>query len=277
MRSELCVYDIASGDVRVVLAMDGRAEAPNWDPRGRSFLINKDGGLFAVPMAAPRLVALPLGIEARCNNDHGYSPDGADILFSAHRGKGSEIFRMGRNGGDAVPVTKAAPSWWHGVAPDGDVIAYAAVRDGWPHVGLCAMDMVARREWVLVRGDAHADGPDFSPDGQTVFYNSEAGGHAQIWTVGVDGTGAAPLFADDQVNWFPHPSPCGRWLVYLAYPPGTTGHPADLPVALVLCRPDGSDRRRVVEMLGGQGTINVPSWAPDGSAFAFMRYGPLPG
>jgi Tol biopolymer transport system component len=134
------------------------------------------------------------------------------------------------------------------------------------------MDVVSGREWVLAEGRAHADGPDFSHDGRTVYYNSESGGQAQIWTVGVDGTGAAQLFSDDQVNWFPHPSPCGRWLVYLAYPPGTTGHPADLPVALVLCRPDGSDRRRIVEFTGGQGTINVPSWAPDGSAFAFMRY-----
>lgn len=274
MRSELCVYDVASGAVRPVLEIEGRAEAPNWDPRGRCFLMNKDGGLFTVPMAAPRLVRLPLGIEARCNNDHGFSPDGADIWFSAHRGKGSEIFRMGRNGGDAAHVTGAAPSWWHGVHPDGDMIAYAALRGDWPHVGLCAMDVVSGREWVLAEGRAHADGPDFGHDGRRVYFNSEAGGHAQIWTVAPDGTGAAPLFSDDRVNWFPHPSPCGRWLVYLAYPPGTEGHPADLPVALVLCRPDGSARRRIVELTGGQGTINVPSWAPDGSAFAFMRYVP---
>ncbi len=274
MRSELCVCDLASGEVRGVLEIAGRMEAPNWDPRGRCFLVNRDGGLFTVPMAAPRLVALPLGLEARCNNDHGFSPDGADIWFSAHRGRGSEVFRMGRNGGDASLAVKAQPSWWHAVSPDGDVIAYAAVRDGWPHVGLCAMDLVSGRERVLARGDVHADGPDFAHDGRVVFFNSEASGRAQIWTVGVDGTGAAPLFADGHVNWFPHPSPCGRWLVYLAYPPGTEGHPADLPVALVLCRPDGTGRRRIVELTGGQGTINVPSWAPDGSAFAFMRYFP---
>lgn len=61
-------------------------------------------------------------------------------------------------------------------------------------------------------------------------------------------------------------------MVYLAYPPGTQGHPRDLPVALVLCDPDGCNRRRLVEMTGGQGSLNVPCWAPDGSAFAFIRY-----
>ena len=77
------------------------------------------------------------------------------------------------------------------------------------------------------------------------------------------------------VNWFPHPSPDGRHLLYLAYPPGTTGHPADLAVALVLADPEGGNRRRVLEFNGGQGTINVPSWAPDSKAFAFVRYAPV--
>jgi hypothetical protein len=45
-------------------------------------------------------------------------------------------------------------------------------------------------------------------------------------------------------------------------------------VALVLCDPEGQDRRRVREFTGGQGTINVPSWAPDSSAFAYVRYEP---
>ena len=87
-----------------------------------------------------------------------------------------------------------------------------------------------------------------------------------------DGSGQRKLFADEYVNWFPHPSPCGRHLLYLAYPPGTLGHPADLPVALVLADPEGGNRRRVLEFNGGQGTINVPNWAPDGSAFAYVRY-----
>jgi Tol biopolymer transport system component len=89
-----------------------------------------------------------------------------------------------------------------------------------------------------------------------------------------DGSGQRPLFRDAFVNWFPHPSPDGTRLLYLAFPPGTTGHPADLEVALVLCDPEGGDRRRVREFTGGQGSINVPCWAPDSSAFAYVRYEP---
>jgi hypothetical protein len=34
--------------------------------------------------------------------------------------------------------------------------------------------------------------------------------------------------------------------------------------------------RRLVSFICGQGRMNVPNWAPDGHAFAFVRYA-LPG
>ena len=58
----------------------------------------------------------------------------------------------------------------------------------------------------------------------------------------------------------------------LADPAGTEGHPRDCDLALVLMDPDGGNRRRVAAFTGGQGSISVPCRAPDGSAFAFMRY-----
>ena len=75
------------------------------------------------------------------------------------------------------------------------------------------------------------------------------------------------------MNWFPHVSPDGEIAVYLSYPPGTTGHPADLEVELRLVSVDAWGSPTTLATLhGGQGTINVPSWAPDGSGFAFADY-----
>ncbi len=76
------------------------------------------------------------------------------------------------------------------------------------------------------------------------------------------------------VDWFPHPSPCGRHVVYLAYPGGTAGHPGGMDVSLRIMPQGGGASREVVRLHGGQGTINVPCWAPDGGAFAFMRFAP---
>ena len=153
------------------------------------------------------------------------------------------------------------------------MLTYVAARGGSRVIDVYML-APGQAEKRLTMGEGHCDGPDFSPDGSRIYYNCDRSGHAQIWVMAADGSGQRQLFEDGFVNWFPHPAPDGRHLLYLAYPPGTTGHPADLEVALVLCDPEGGNRRRVREFTGGQGTINVPSWAPDGSAFAYVRYEP---
>ncbi len=273
MVSSLEIYDLKMRRCRVVLQTVARIEAPNWDPSGETLLVNSGGRLFRVPLAAPALVPVDTGFADRCNNDHGISPDGRMIVFSAHRGRGSEMFLMPAKGGTPVLINPEAPSWWHSWSPDGARLAYVAARGGSRVVDVYTMAVAGGAETRLTFGEGHSDGPDYSADGTRIYYNCDRGGHAQIWVMGADGADQRRLFADDCVNWFPHPSPCGKHLLYLAYPPGTEGHPADLPVALCLCDPEGGDRRRVLEFIGGQGSINVPCWAPDGSAFAFVRYG----
>lgn len=261
--------------MREVLAVDGRIEAPNWAPSGDWLLINGEGRLFRVPLDRPELLPVDTGPAIRCNNDHGLSPDGATIVLSSHHdGEGSEIYLMPVSGGGPRKVSPQAPSWWHGWSPDGRRLAYVAARGGSRVIDVYTIGVEGGDELRLTQGEGHCDGPDYSADGSQIYYNCDRGGHAQIWVMAADGTDQRQLFADECVNWFPHPSPDGRHLVYLAYPPGTLGHPADLPVALVLCDPEGNNRRRVREFTGGQGTINVPSWAPDASAFAYVRYEP---
>ena len=274
MLSSLEIYDLATGSVRVVLQHDARIEAPNWDPAGASLLVNGEGRLFRVPLDRPTLVPVDTGFARRCNNDHGISPDGSRIVISNHRDRGSEMFLLPSGGGEPALVSVDAPSWWHGWSPDGTTLAYVAARGGRRVIDVYVMPVTGGSETRLTGGEGHCDGPDYSADGSRIYYNCDRGGHAQIWVMGADGADQHRLFADDHVNWFPHPSPDGRHVLYLAYLPGTTGHPADLPVALCLMDPDGGNRRRVREFTGGQGSINVPCWAPDGSAFAYMRYEP---
>ncbi len=271
MRSALEVYEVATGQVRVILQTDDVIEAPNWDPLGGGFLVNSGGRLYRVPHDAQRLVPVDTGFATRCNNDHGFSPDGTWIAFSSHRDQGAEMFLIPAAGGVPDLISPQAPSWFHGWSPDGRRLVYAAARGMKRGVDIYAKPL-SGPEVRLTAGEGHSDGPDFSADGRLIYFNSDRGGHAQIWVMTADGTDQTQLFADDHVNWFPHPSPCGRHVLYLAYPPGTTGHPRDLEVALCLADPDGRNRRQVVRMTGGQGSINVPSWSPDGRAFAFVRY-----
>ncbi len=275
MISRLQIWDMAQGRARVVLETNRHIEAPNWSPDGSYLLVNGDGRLFRVPLDAPALQPVPMDMPddaARgCNNDHGITPDGQSYIISSHHeGIGSLIYTMPAEGGDLTRITPLAPSWWHGISPDGQTLAFVAARGEGPiDVYIQEFDGTEQR---LTNGEGHCDGPDFSPDGKSIYYNCDRSGHAQIWVMDADGGNQRQLFADDYVNWFPHPSPDGQHLLYLAYPTGTLGHPANLPVALCLCAPDGSNRRRIMEFIGGQGSINVPCWSPNGDAFAFVSY-----
>ena len=272
MRSSLEIWDMARGQSRVVLQSDDVIEAPNWDPSGGSLLVNGGGRLYRVPLNAPKLMLVDTGFADRCNNDHGISPDGSMIALSHHRERGAEMFLVPAGGGEPRLISPEAPSWWHGWSPNGERLAYAAARGGSRVIDVYTIGVAGGQETRLTHGEGHCDGPDYSADGTRIYYNCDRDGHAQIWVMDVDGSGQRKLFADDHVNWFPHPSPDGAHVIYLAYPPGTLGHPADLDVAIWVMDPEGRNRQRLMAFNGGQGTMNVPNWAPDGSAFAYVRY-----
>lgn len=276
MISELCILDVGTGETRVILRHEGHIEAPNWHPDGW-LLVNGEGRLFRVPLEAPELVAVDTGFAVACNNDHGISPDGRRIVISDKtRTDASCIYLLPIEGGEPERVTPQGPSWWHGWSPDGARLAYAGARDGGPDGGpvlvyTCALD--GSDEVCLTPGFEHVDGPDYSADGRWIWFNGERDGSVDLWRVRPDGSAMERMTKGDSVDWFPHPSPDGRHVVYLAYPTGTQGHPGGLDVGLRLMPQAGGESRELCRLHGGQGTINVPSWAPDGRAFAFMRYG----
>ena len=117
------------------------------------------------------------------------------------------------------------------------------------------------------------DGPDYSPDGKTIYFNSDRTGAMKIWRMNADGSGQEQVTKGaDLVDWFPHPSPDGKWLVFLSYEKTVTGHPADKDVVLRIMPAGGGTPRVLATLFGGQGTINVPSWSPDSKNVAFVSY-----
>lgn len=284
-RAELHVVDVDTGLGRRVLSSTQRLfEAPNWHPTGRWIVVNADGLLFRIEADAPSgLVEIPTPGLPELNNDHLLSPDGRWHYLSANDG---HLYRMPWEGGTPERLTAPkAPArrfrhFLHGVSPDGRTLAYVGTEDlngdEWGCRALWLLDLDTGIERRVGDGCSPADGPDFSPDGRHLFFNSEMAssreGHAQVFAHDLEHGQTRQLTFDDRVNWFPHPSPDGRRLVYLSYEPGTLGHPPDRLVALRLIDLPLGAPREFVTLVGGQGTINVPSWAPDSRRLAYVAY-----
>ena len=65
----------------VTAVVEGRVEAPNWSPDGSYLLVNSEGRLYRLPLAAPELLPVDTGFATRLNNDHGISPDGKTLMI----------------------------------------------------------------------------------------------------------------------------------------------------------------------------------------------------
>ncbi|HPQ96557.1 MAG TPA: hypothetical protein PLN94_13300, partial [Thiolinea sp.] len=216
---------------------------------------------------------LDTGFATRINNDHGISPDGSRLIICDKTMHGSSsIYWLPVSGGTPQPITARQPSWWHGWSPDGCRIAYAARRGADPRIRIYTCLLNGDEETCLTRDFDHCDGPDYSPDGQWIWFNGERDGTVQLWRMHPDGSRLMPMTHDRRVNWFPHPSPDGKQVLYLSYPPGTRGHPPELPVQLRLLPAEGGEPEVLAAIRGGQGSINTPCWAPDSRRFAFFHY-----
>ncbi|WP_372649320.1 TolB family protein [Draconibacterium sp.] len=281
VRSTLEIYNIVTNEREIVRSEEAHFEAPNWSSDGSFLLINQDGKLYKVDLETNTKTMLNTDFADRCNNDHGISFDGKWLAIS-HQAesepasgespkKGSRIYVLPIEGGTPKAVTPKVPSYWHGWSPDGKRLAYCAERNGEYDVYTISID--GGEETRLTTETGLDDGPEYSPNGKTIYYNSMASGKMEIWQMNVDGSNKKQLTNDTYSNWFAHPSPDGEYLVLISYHQDQgSAHPAMKEVSLRLMNLSDGSIKTLCSFTGGQGTINVPSWAPDGNHFAFVSY-----
>lgn len=258
-------------------------EAPNWSPDGAALLLNGDGHLWRLTVDERRLERIEIADLPPINNDHVLAPDGGTIFLS---GMDGHIHRAPIAGGRAERITAddGTLHFLHGVSPDGATLAYVELSRNDPTAPgrLMVMPAAGGPAERLDTGDGHLDGPEYTPDGAWIVCNTEAfttePGHAQLARLPASGGPLERLVESGTVDWFPHVSPDGGAATYVSFPSGTLGHPADLEVEVRLVdTADWSTPIAVHHLHGGQGTLNVASWSPDSSRFAFVAYpGPLP-
>ncbi len=278
-RSELVVMNVTAPDqATAIYDSYSLFEAPNWSLDGKWLIINGDGRLWRISpdgkVGPERINTAPV---ENLNNDHVLDPNGEDIYVSSNDG---HLYRVPLSGGKPVRITYQTDQrhYLHGISPDGKSLAYVALyrEEGRIVTRIATISVEGGDSTYLTDGSCPVDGPEYSPDGKWIYFNSEAAaskpGHAQIFRIQADGTSLEQLTFDERVNWFPHLSPDGEHMVYISYPEGTIGHPPNKQVELRLMNPNGGEFTTLDTFHGGQGTINVTSWNPDSKQIAYMRF-----
>ena len=280
--AELALYStletiaIDSADRRVSYLSSGRFGAPNWTRDGKAFLFNRDGHIERLAVDSDKPAIIETGMANRCNNDHGISPDSAQLAISdnSQEDYNSLVYIVPIAGGAPRRITQKSPSYWHGWSPDGKTLAFVGKRDG--EFDVYTIPAAGGDETRLTTAKGLDDGPEYSPDGKYIYFNSERTGHMQIWRMKSDGSEQEQVFSDDLNNWFPHISPDGKWMVFLTYGAEVSGHPENKDVMLRLMSLADKKVSVLAKFFGGQGTINVPSWSPDSKRLAYVTYALVP-
>lgn len=283
VESTLEVIDVHDLWRRVVHQFDGKIEAPNWSRDGKELIYNADGRIWRMPIGGGDPVAINTGPQIHNNNDHGLSPDGQSLIISDQSAPDnlSRIWLLPFAGSDkprSIVSDPRARSYWHGWSPDGGTIAYVRVGANDDSYDIYAVDLKTGARRQLVMGPGADDGPEWSPDGKSLYFNSTRSGNMHLWRANADGSAPVQVTTDDHFDdWFAHVSPDGKWIAFISFDAVDVA-PADHPpnrsnVTLRLMPTDGSAPPVVLTRLfGGQGTINVPSWSPDSKSIAFVSY-----
>ena len=287
--SVLHLLDVHTGRLETIHQSAEPFEAPNWTKDGAALIYNISGRgpnrglLHRFPLATRTPTVLNTDTATRNNNDHVLSFDGK-LLGLSHQGPEtngrSAVYVLPSTGGKPRLVTPKFPSYLHGWSPDGKWLVYTGGRK--PADNPTAADKYdiykiaadgTGEEIRLTTSDGLSDGPEFSPNGQWIYFNSTRTGLMQLWRMKPDGTAQEQLTNDGFNDWFPHVSPDGKWIVFISYRKGDVKpdeHPYYKQAYLRLLSVAGGTPKVIAYVYGGQGTINVPSWSPDSRRIAFV-------
>lgn len=173
--------------------------------------------------------------------------------------------RRGVDPDDATAGTLVSQLTDHGgserdsaISPDGRSFVFVSAHDGTPDLWL---RQISGGNPVRLTADAAEEAhPIFARDGDTVYFTRTDSGVPSVWRVAALGGPARKVIEQGRM---PVPSPDGRSIAYLTWPP-----PSDLVVAAL----DGSASRVLHRQLpAGVGTER-PQWSPDGRWLSYNRW-----
>jgi serine/threonine protein kinase/WD40 repeat protein len=205
--------------------------------------LQRDVNVYAAELAPDGTLTSPgqsVASSSRRDISPVYSPDGARIAVSSDRDGSSEIWLTASDGRNAVQLTSQGragvfdsadfPAW----SPDGAQIVYAAraLGRGAPDLFIVPASGGAPRR--LTDDPGNEIGASWSRDGRTIYFLSNRGGGATIWSMPASGGAARQLSKSPSSVPPPIESPDGQWVYFRT------------PGAISRVRPSGADETVIV-------------------------------
>jgi len=271
--SNLEIMNVKTGHRKIIYRENASLQAPNWTPDGKTLIYNKNGRLYNYDLSTDKSTMLYTDFADDINNDHVLSWGGKMLGISngAQDDSGkSNIYILPVAGGTPRRITSQGPSYLHGWSPDNKYLVYPAQRNG--EFDIYKISVNGGKEMRLTTAKGLDDGSEYSPDGKYIYFCSVRSGTMQIWRMKPDGSNPERVTHDQYNDWFPHISPDGKWIQFISFTQEVApdNHPFYKHVYLQVMPVDGGKPRIIAYLYGGQGTINVPSWSPDGTRIAFI-------
>jgi len=265
---------VASTDRRVTYVGTPNTASPNWTPDGASLVFSQGDKIEIVPVVGGEPKVINTGSATHLNDLHGISPDGTMLAIGDYT-HGNRVFVsvVPIGGGEPRRIT-AESSYCGGWSPDGKTIVYTGLRRS--EFAIYTIPLAGGEESRLTNG-SYFGCAEYAPDGKYIYFSSGRSNAMEIWRTLPDGSEPEQVTKDGAGNWFPHISPDGRLLAFLTQQQQDSHFPL-LAAEITLRVMTLADRRiRVLaRLIGGQGTMPVPSWSPDSRRLAFVSYQGVP-
>jgi catechol 2,3-dioxygenase-like lactoylglutathione lyase family enzyme/WD40 repeat protein len=258
----------------VIRSAPDSIQSVNWSPDGQAIYVYEAGHVVKIPYFPPGTGGAPLEVDTGglvdCSGNFGLSPDGRWLAMSCAESRGGpRAVYVLPAGGIPKPrkiTTGTASSFFHAWSPDSGSIAFT--RGSADRADIFTIATAGGTERQLTR-DTINDGPDYSPDGKFIYFDSARSGTTQIWRMNPDGSAAEQVTDDANLNSSPHVSPDGKTIAFLSRPAGSGASVGEAALK-VMSTGDGLIRT-LATFQGNRGSLSTYGWG-DSNHLAFVSY-----
>ena len=235
---------------------------PAFSPDGQTLAFTREssvhlGAIYLVPIQGGE--PKRLSVDNEWIYDLDWTADGQSIVFASMRG-GSRLWKVSAAGGTPEPLPFGGEhpfprAMQFSISRQGHRLAYSILLDD-PNIWRIEVPSSQGQRTSpipLISSSQHDLGPQFSPDGQKIVFQSTRSGNPEIWVCASDGTDPIQLTSLGRNTGTPRWSPDGRHIAF-------DSRAETNSYVYVINAEGGGPRRLTTETSNGL----VPSWSRDG-------------